>query len=96
MTELAQAVRQATQQDPGLGYADAGYTGERAQGIHLEGAKPPQVRKGFVWLPRRWVVEGSFGWVARFRRLAGGYEPGRACPSWLSPSRSCPNAPETL
>ncbi|GEM87709.1 IS5 family transposase [Meiothermus granaticius] len=80
MSELAQAVQQATQQNVELAYVDAGYTGERArqdaqaQGIHLEVVKLPQVRKGFVLLPRRWVVERSFGWVARFRRLARDYE----------------------
>lgn len=80
MTELAQAVQQATQQNVELAYVDAGYTDERArqdaqaQGIHLEVVKLPQVRKGFVLLPRRWVVERSFGWVARFRRLARDYE----------------------
>ena len=36
--------------------------------------KLPQAKKGFVLLPRRWVVERSFAWVARFRRLARDYE----------------------
>ena len=36
--------------------------------------RPPEARKGFVLLPRRWVVERSFGWAARFRRLARDYE----------------------
>jgi transposase len=36
--------------------------------------KLPEVKKGFVLLPRRWVVERSIGWVARFRRLARDYE----------------------
>ena len=31
-------------------------------------------KQGFVLLPRRWVVERSFGWLARFRRLARDYE----------------------
>ena len=31
-------------------------------------------KRGFVLLLRRWVVERSFGWAARFRRLAGDYE----------------------
>ena len=31
-------------------------------------------QRGFVLLPRRWVVERSFGWLARFRRLARDYE----------------------
>ena len=34
----------------------------------------PRRRSGFVLLPRRWVVERSFGWMARFRRLARDYE----------------------
>lgn len=80
MTELAQAVQQATHQSVGLAYVDVGYTGEQAQqdaqaqGIHLEVVKLPQAKNGFVLLPRRWVVERSFGWVTRFRRLAKDYE----------------------
>ncbi|HLV97458.1 MAG TPA: transposase, partial [Ktedonobacterales bacterium] len=31
-------------------------------------------KRGFVLLPRRWVVERSFAWTARFRRLARDYE----------------------
>jgi transposase len=36
--------------------------------------KPPEAKKGFVLLPRRWVVERSFAWTARFRRLARDFE----------------------
>lgn len=36
--------------------------------------KLPEAKKGFVLLPRRWVVERSFGWLARFRRLLRDYE----------------------
>ncbi|SBV53109.1 transposase [Xanthomonas bromi] len=36
--------------------------------------KLPEAKKGFVLLPRRWVVERSFGRVNRFRRLARDYE----------------------
>jgi transposase len=36
--------------------------------------KLPEAKKGFVLLPRRWVVERSFAWTARFRRLARDYE----------------------
>ena len=43
-------------------------------GIDLQIVKLPEAKKGFVLLPRRWVVERSFGWVARFRRLARDYE----------------------
>jgi len=31
-------------------------------------------KRGFVLLPRRWVVERSFGWATRFRRLVKDYE----------------------
>jgi transposase len=44
------------------------------QGIRLEVVKLPDAKKGFVLLPRRWVVERSFGWAARFRRLVRDYE----------------------
>jgi hypothetical protein len=36
--------------------------------------KYPEAKRGFVLLPRRWVVERSFAWAARFRRLARDYE----------------------
>jgi transposase len=34
----------------------------------------PTAKRGFVLLPRRWVVERSFAWTSRFRRLARDYE----------------------
>jgi transposase len=43
-------------------------------GIDLHIVKLPEARKGFVLLPRRWVVERSFGWLARFRRLSRDFE----------------------
>jgi transposase len=42
--------------------------------IRLEVVKHYEVKRGFVLLPRRWVVERSFAWAARFRRLARDYE----------------------
>ncbi len=30
--------------------------------------------RGFILLPKRWVVERSFAWMSRFRRLARDYE----------------------
>lgn len=39
-------------------------------GIELIVVKLPEAQKGFVLLPRHWVVERSFAWTARFRRLA--------------------------
>ena len=59
---------------------DQGYTGERpaeaasAHGIRLDVVKLPEAKRGFVLLPRRWVVERSFAWAARCRRLARDYE----------------------
>jgi len=78
--ELARSVQEATGESVELAYVDRGYTGERAaadagtQGIRLEVVKHPGAKKGFVLLPRRWVVERSFAWAARFRRQAKDYE----------------------
>ena len=36
--------------------------------------KHTEAKRGFVLLPRRWVVERTFAWAARFRRLARDYE----------------------
>jgi transposase len=77
---LAAAVQEATGESVELAYVDQGYTGEDASdaaaghGIELEVVKLPEAKRGFVLLPRRWVVERSFGWAARFRRLARDYE----------------------
>lgn len=80
VASLAEQVQQATGQSVELAYVDQGYTGERAaeaaeaHGIHLEVVKHTEAKRGFVLLPRRWVVERSFAWLARFRRLARDYE----------------------
>ena len=78
--ELAQAVQTLTDQSVTLAYVDQGYTGEhakqaaQAKGIALEVVKHTEAKRGFILLPRRWVVERSFAWAARFRRLARDYE----------------------
>ena len=46
----------------------------KKHGIELSVVKLPEAKRGFVLLPRRWVVERSFAWAARFRRLAKDYE----------------------
>jgi len=80
VAELAEAVRAATGETVELAFVDQGYTGEQAagaaeaHGIRLEVVKLPEAKRGFVLLPRRWVVERSFAWAARFRRLARDYE----------------------
>jgi transposase len=43
--------------------------------LQLEVVKLPEAKKGLVLLPKRWVVERSNAWAARFRRLARDYEP---------------------
>ena len=78
--QLCTAVQEATGQSVEVAWADQGYTGKDAknqaaeQGIDLQIIKLPEAKKGFVLLPRRWVVERSFGWLARFRRLSRDYE----------------------
>ena len=84
--DRAQVERMAAQVQAVTGYTveiafvDQGYTGDKPaqaaqeQGIQLEVIKLPEAKRGFVLLPRRWVVERSFGWSARFRRLARDYE----------------------
>jgi transposase len=77
---LAAAVQEATGQTVTIAYIDQGYTGDQpeadaaAHGIRLEVVRHTEAKKGFVLLPRRWVVERSFAWFARFRRLARDYE----------------------
>ncbi len=87
--ELAEDIQEVTGESVKLAYVDQGYTGERAadaakaHGVDLVVVKLPEARKGFVLLPRRWVVERSFAWASRFRRLAattsGCPEHWRAC-----------------
>ena len=78
--ELAAAVQEATGESVVVAFGDQGYTGEDpaakadAYGIRLEVITLPEAKRGFVLLPRRWVIERSFAWVARFRRLARDYE----------------------
>ena len=61
-------------------YVDQGYTGSvaaeaaKAHGVELTVVKLPEAKRGFVLLPKRWIVERSFAWAARFRRLARDYE----------------------
>jgi transposase len=77
---LAEAVQDATHEAVEVAFVDQGYTGDAPaeaaaeQGIRLEVVKLPEAKRGFVLLPRRWVVERSFAWTARFRRLARDYE----------------------
>ncbi|MBA3825917.1 MAG: transposase [Ktedonobacterales bacterium] len=55
--------------------ADQGYTGAAtaeamaAHGMQLQIVTRSEAMRGFVLLPRRWVVERSFAWLARFSML---------------------------
>jgi transposase len=87
VAELAQAVQEATGENVQVAFVDQGYTGDQPaadagqHGMRLEVIKHHEAKRGFVLLPRRWVVERSFAWAARFRRLARDYE---RLPSTLS------------
>ncbi len=77
---LAAAMQEVTGATVEVAFVDQGYTGEQpaaeaaAQGLQLQVVKLPDAKRGFVLLPRRWVVERSFAWATRFRRLARDYE----------------------
>lgn len=77
---LAAGVQAVTGEKVELLYADQGYTGEKPKaqaahhGMELVVVKLAEAKRGFVLLPKRWVVERSFAWAARFRRLARDYE----------------------
>jgi transposase len=80
VAELAKAVQEVTNEHVEVAFVDQGYTGDEpaqaaeAQGIRLEVVRLPEAKRGFVLLPRRWVAERSFAWMAKFRRLAKDYE----------------------
>jgi len=80
VAELSRRVQEATGDSVELAWVDQGYTGPEpeaaaaAHGIQLEVVKHPEGTRGFVLLPRRWVVERSFAWKSRFRRLVRDYE----------------------
>ena len=73
---LATVIQAEASETVTLADVDAGYTGDdpaeaaAAHGIRLEVVKLPGAKRGFVLLPRRWVVERDFAWLSRFRRLA--------------------------
>ena len=77
---ITKTLQNATGESVEIAFVDQGYTGDRPaaaaaqHGIKLSIVKLPQAKRGFVLLPRRWVVERSFAWATRFRRLAKDYE----------------------
>ena len=61
-------------------WADSGYAGQLVDWVQqtlgwvLEIVKRPRDVEGFHVLPRRWVVERTFAWLGRYRRLSKDYE----------------------
>lgn len=61
-------------------FADGGYAGDKLadaiadQPVRLEIVKRSDQAKGFVVIARRWVVERTFSWLRRNRRLAADFE----------------------
>ncbi len=61
-------------------WADGGYRGKLVEWVKgfgdwtLQIVKRNAEVKGFAVLPRRWVVERTFGWLGRYRRLSKDYE----------------------
>lgn len=80
VADLAAKVQEVTGGTVEIGFVDQGYTGDdaaqqaRHHDIELEVVKHTEAKRGFVLLPRRWVVERTFGWLGRFRRLTRDYE----------------------
>ena len=78
--ELAQKVQEVAGGKVEIMFADQGFTGDQAaeaaarHGIRLQVVKRPEAAQGFILLPKRWVVERSFAWMTRFRRLVKDYE----------------------
>ena len=64
-------------------WADQAYGGELLawvwglrprRNVRLDMVKRPEGTKGFLLLPKRWIVERTFAWLGRYRRLSKDYE----------------------
>jgi putative transposase len=61
-------------------WADGGYAGQLIDwvlatcGWALQTVLRPATAAGFVVLPKRWIVERTFAWLGRYRRLSKDYE----------------------
>jgi len=78
--ELSRAMQEVTEDAVQVAWVDQGYTGEEPaqaaarHGVELIVVKRQEAKRGFILLPKRWIVERSFAWSTRFRRLAKDYE----------------------
>src|SRR5271166_3234683 len=81
---LAPVLREVRRKSPfvTMSFVDSGYNGDEAQRAAFEASRisvtvvkrnDKQI-KGFIVLPKRWVVERTFGWINRARRLAKDFE----------------------
>ncbi|WP_371126662.1 hypothetical protein [Bosea sp. (in: a-proteobacteria)] len=72
---MIKAIQVATGDSVEIAFVDQGYTGDRPKqaatehGIEPDVIKLSEAKRGFLLPPRRWVVERSFAWATRFRRL---------------------------
>ncbi len=81
---LAPLLREVRRKSPWvtMSFVDSGYNGDEAQRAAFEASRiavtvvkrTDKQIKGFVVLPKRWVVERTFGWINRARRLAKDFE----------------------
>ncbi|GAB63732.1 MAG: IS5/IS1182 family transposase [Candidatus Jettenia sp.] len=73
---LCQEIQEVTGESALITFVNQDYTGDQAKGrgIELQVMKLPHTKKGFVLLPKRWVIERPFAWKSRFRRLVRDYE----------------------
>src|SRR3954471_14486979 len=84
---LTRTVQAVTGNNVDVAFVDQGYDGPNAakaaaaNDVELLVVKLPEAKKGFVLLPRRWVVERTSAWAVRFRRLVRDYERDASTPA---------------
>jgi putative transposase len=77
---VLEKLSKATQEALKKLWGDGGYAGQLIDWVHqhlnavLEVVQRDPNQKGFQVLPRRWVVERTFAWLGRYRRLSKDYE----------------------
>ena len=73
--DLYSEVQEVTAEQVQVAFVDQGYTGKQTAldaihtGVELIVVKRPEAVQGFILLPGRWVVEHSYAWLSRFKRL---------------------------